>query len=71
MNILSLEQLLGKDIERGKLNIPMDRRDKQNMNHTLLVDEKLNEVKMYILSKLIHTFIKQTHKESGDFARNK
>lgn len=60
MNILSLEQLLGKDIERGKLKIPMGRRDKQNMSHTMLMDEELNVLKMYILSKLIYTFIKQT-----------
>lgn len=71
MNILSFEQLLGKDIERGKLKIPMGRRDKQNMSHTMLMDEELNVLKMYILSKLIYTFIKQTQKESGDFARNK
>lgn len=37
----------------------------------MLMDEELKVGKMYNLSKLIYTFIKQTQKESGDFARNK
>lgn len=64
MNILSLKQLLGKDIERSKLKIPMDRRDKQHRNHTMLMDEEFNVVKMYLLSKLIYTFIKQMSLET-------